>query len=175
MNFVKVILLSLICVSAHAQWIDKAGNRIPESDAQKSKGKFIAQLVFVANEREFFEKWATPSETVHIDFVDEVAINHPISSFVIFGGCQPDSKGRCNVTMQFKVTQPDGKIYAETPPMEVWRGKTAPPTRALEASVDYLKIIVEPHEQRGAYAVMATVTDQTSGASIKLKKQFTAK
>ena len=76
--------------------------------------------------------------------------------------------------MQFKVTQPDGKVYAETLPMEVWRGRAAPPEWGLEASVDYLKIIVEPDEQRGIYTVMVTVTDQTSGKTIVLKKQFSA-
>jgi len=107
--------------------------------------------------------------------MDEVSINHPISSFVLFGGCQQDANGNCNVTMRFKVTQPDGGVYAETPEMEVWKGRPAPPEHAIEASVDYLKIVVEPHEQRGAYVVMVTVTDQTAGTVLELKKQFTAK
>jgi hypothetical protein len=174
MNLFKILLLSLICASAHAQWTDKAGNRIPDSNAQKSNGNFIAQLIFVTDEQKFFEKWAAPSESVYIDPLDEVTINHPISSFIIFGGCQPDSEGNCNVTMQFTVTQPDRKIYTKTPLMEVWQGKPAPPGRSLEASVQYLKIIVEPDEQRGAYLVMVTVIDQNAGASIKLEKQFSA-
>jgi hypothetical protein len=174
MRLISVLSILLACVSAQAQWTDKAGDLIPDSDDRKSNGGFIAQLIFVTNEQEFFEKWDTPSETVHLDSIETVAINQPISSFVIFGGCQADPTGNCHVTMRFKVTQPDGKIYTETPVMEVWRSRPAPPGRSLEASAEYLKIIVEPDEQRGSYVVMVTVTDQNTGASIELKKLFAA-
>src|SRR3546814_7055736 len=113
MRLLGVILTWLLCASAHAEWIDKQGNPIPDSDDRKSNGQFIAQLIFITDEQEFFNKWGTPSESVYLDSVDSITINHPISFFVIFGGCQPDPDGNCNVTMQFKVTQPDGKVYME--------------------------------------------------------------
>jgi hypothetical protein len=76
--------------------------------------------------------------------------------------------------MRFRVLAPSGALYAETPPMEVWHDKPAPPAKTLELSVEYLKIIVEPHDQRGQYVVMTQVRDNTSGNVLNLKKIFTA-
>ena len=131
-------------------------------------------MVFVADERELFKTWATPSESVNVKDIESIEINSPISTFIVFGGCQPDAKGNCNVSMRFKVLSPDGKTYSETPPMEVWSHKPLPPNKSLQLSVDYLKIVVEPHEMRGQYVVNTEVRDNNSGKSIHLQKKFKA-
>ena len=58
--------------------------------------------------------------------------------------------------------------------MEVWHAKMPPPNRSLQLSVDYLKVIVEPHEQRGKYVVDAEVWDNNAGSTVRLQKVFTA-
>jgi hypothetical protein len=170
-------LLLLVCLLAgnvHAGWIDKQGNPLPDSDDRKSVGAFGAQLIFIADEQALFKKWATPSETVDVDTVESVNINQPISAFVIFSGCKPNAANLCKVSMRFRVIQPDGKVYSETPAMEVWHDKPAPPGRSLELSVQYLKVIVEPHEQRGRYTVQTQVRDDNAGTVLFLQKTFSA-
>lgn len=76
--------------------------------------------------------------------------------------------------MRFRIIQPDGKVYSETPTMEVWHNKPAPPSRTLELSVQYLKVIVEPHEQEGRYLVQAQVRDDNTDQVLFLQKAFKA-
>lgn len=164
----------LVGSNAHAGWSDRQGKPLADVEDRKAKGSFGAQLIFTTDEQGLFKKWATPSEGVNINNVESVEINKPISAFVIFVGCKPTSSGNCNVSMRFRVLQPDGKVYSETPAMEVWQDKPAPPGHSLELSVQYLKVIVEPHEQRGRYIVQTQVRDDNTGAVIDLQKSFTA-
>lgn len=173
----KLIILLLACLlSSYAQagWIDKQGKPLPEAEDRKANGDLGAQLIFTTNEEALFKKWATPSESVYFDTVDRVEINQPVSAFIIFFGCKANSSGNCNVSMRFRVIQPDGKVYSETPAMEVWHDKPAPTGRSLGLSVGYLKVVVEPHEQRGRYTVMAQVRDDNADTVLTLQKFFTA-
>ena len=131
-------------------------------------------MVFVEDERELFDTWSKPSDSVNVKDIDSIAINSPINTFVVFGGCKTDAKGNCSVVMRFRVTSPDGKLYSETPAMEVWHEKKPPPNRSLQLSIDYLKIIIEPHEQRGKYTVNTEVRDNNSRVILRLQKAFTA-
>lgn len=174
MNVFALVFLGALYSTANAGWINKQGDGLPDSEDRKSTGDFGAQLVFVADEQALFKTWATPSETVDLKTVEGVTINQPISAFVIFSGCKPTAKGQCNVSMRFRVIRPDGKVYSETPAMEVWQDKPAPRGHALELSVQYLKIVVEPHEQRGRYVVQTQVRDDNTGAVLSLQKAFSA-
>ncbi len=174
MKLIVLSVIALLCGSANAGWINKQGAKLPDSEDRKAVGDFGAQMIFTSDEQALFKKWATPSETVELNTVESVAINQPISAFIVFSGCKPTAKGHCNVSMRFRVLQPDGKVYSETPAMEVWQDKPAPRAHALELSVQYLKIIVEPHEQRGRYTIQAQVRDDNSGSVLSLQKSFSA-
>jgi hypothetical protein len=174
MKTIALVLLMALCSNANAGWINKQGASLPDSEDRKASGDFGAQLVFVTDEQALFKTWATPSETVDLKTVESVTINQPISAFVIFSGCKPAAKGHCNVSMRFRIIQPDGKVYSETPTMEVWKNKPAPHAHALELSVQYLKIVVEPDEQRGRYTIQTQVRDDNTGAVLFLQKAFSA-
>ena len=168
------LLLAISCVTASAAWVDKRGARLPDTTYRKSNGDLVAQMVFVEDEQDLFRTWSKPSESVNVKDIDAIAINSPINTFVVFGGCKPDTNGNCSVVMRFRVIAPDGKVYSETPAMEVWHEKKLPLNRSLQLSVDYLKIIVEPHEQRGKYVVNTEVRDNNAGSTVRLQKTFTA-
>lgn len=160
--------------AAFGGWINKSGESLPDSDYRKAVGGFGAQLILVRNENELFKRWATPSVTVDVDTTDNVEVNGKINAFVVFNGCKKDNVGNCSVSMRFRVLQPDGKVYAETPPMEVWENKPAPPGRSLELSVQYLKVIIEPKDQLGKYSVQTQVRDNNSQVVLQLNGPFTA-
>jgi hypothetical protein len=168
------LLLAITGTAACAAWVDKRGERLPDTPYRKSNGDLVAQMVFVENAQDLFLTWSNPSESVNVKDIDSISINSPINTFIVFGGCKPDAKGNCSVVMRFRVLGPDGKVYSETPAMEVWHQKPLPPNRSLQLSVGYLKIIVEPHEQRGKYVVSTEVSDNNSGATVRLQKAFTA-
>jgi hypothetical protein len=170
----SIILLVLFPTIALAGWINKQGEALPDSGNRKSIGSFGAQLILVGDENELFKHWATPSETVDVKTVDTIKVNEAINAFVIFSGCKADKGGNCSVSMRFRVIQPDGKTYADTPPMEVWENKLAPPGKTLELSVQYLKVRIEPKDQLGRYVVYSQVRDNNTGVALQLQSPFTA-
>lgn len=172
----KILLITFLLWStfAAAGWVNKQGEAMPDTDFRKSIGDFGAQLIFVGNEDALFERWAIPSETVDVKTVDFVGVNDSINAFVIFSGCTKDDAGNCSVVMRFRVLNPDGTVYAETPAMEVWHDKPAPPGRTLELSVQYLKVIIEPTDQLGTYQVQTQVRDNNSGCVLQLNSPFIA-
>ena len=169
-----LILILLLPSMAIAGWLNKQGEPMPDSENRKSKGDFGAHLVLVGDEEELFRSWDIPSDPVYLKTIDSVKINDFITAVVIFSGCKADKNGNCNVTMKFRVVQPDNKDYTKTPPMEVWVNKPAPTGYSLQLSVDYLKIQIEPGEQLGKYIIYTQVTDNNSGTLIDLQSPFTA-
>ncbi|MBS0313976.1 MAG: hypothetical protein JSS05_07265 [Proteobacteria bacterium] len=168
---IEILILGVITSNAHADWISKSGERLPDTEYRKSAGAFGAHLILVPDAQRLLRDWDTPSETVEITAVNSVPIGSQANAFVVFKDCTPTKSGQCNVTMQFRVYQPNGKIYASTPLMEVWQDKPAP--RMLELSVQYLKIILEPKDLPGKYLVSAKVRDNVSGVSLDLSSAFT--
>jgi len=174
MRISSLILITLLPTVALAGWINKQGEALPDSDNRKAVGNFGAQLIFVGNENQLFKSWATPSETVDVKTINTVKVGEAINAFIVFSGCKEDQKNNCSVSMRFRVIQPDGKIYADTPPMEVWEDKPSPPGKTLELSVQYLKVTIEPKDQLGKYVVYAQVRDNNTGTVLQLQSPFTA-
>jgi hypothetical protein len=167
-------ILLFVPTIALAGWIDRSGESLPDSDDRKAIGDFGAQMIFVSDEKELFRQWAKPSVTVDVNTLENVEVNGAVNAFVVFSGCKRDTKGNCSVAMRFRVLQPDGQIYADTPPMEVWDEKPAPSAKSLELSVQYLKVVIEPKDPSGKYIVHAQVRDNNSGAVLQLSRPFTA-
>jgi len=169
-----IVALTAATFGAKADWINKSGERLPDAENRKSAGNFGAQLILVRDDQQMFKVWSTPGETVNVSTVESVSIGGQANAFIVFSGCTPSKSGHCNVTMQFRVYQPNGKVYASTPPMEVWQGKPAPRAQMLELSVQYLKVVIEPQDLLGKYIVSASVKDNVSGAELQLSSGFTA-
>ncbi len=157
-----------------AGWIDKAKEKLPDTEFRKSDGSFGAWLMLVADDRKLYTDWAKPGASVNVNEVDTVRVNEPVSAFVVFSGCQPDLIGNCSVKMRYRVLSPNGTVHTETPSMEVWLHRSAPPARTWELGVDYLKMAIEPHEQLGNYQIQVQVRDENSGRVLSLQKSFRA-
>lgn len=169
------LTLFMACTAFSAQWIDKSGNSIPDGENIKSAENFIAQLILTTDEQDLLKKWNTPSETVHMSTSSTVERNNPISAFIVFGGCKVDNQGNCDLVTKFKIYQPDGKLYADLPEMEVWSGKPVPPNHSIQLSVAYIKVVIENGEQLGKYnRIDSVVTDRIGKESVKLSSIFTA-
>ena len=177
MNIIIKIFIAFVCVctsAANANWVDKQGNIVPDSDNMKSSRGLIVQQVTTDNEQEVLKNWGTPSQTVYFPTSDRIERNKIITTFMVFGGCATDSDGNCNLRMQITVYQPDGKIYSKLPNMEVWSGKPVPPNKSLGLSVDYMRVIIEDGEQLGKYRIDTKIIDINSDNNILLTSYFTA-
>lgn len=171
---VGCFLLYVASPAFSAQWSDKSDRSIPDDENIKSAESFIAQLILTTDEQGLLKKWNKPSETVYVNTSSIVERNSPISAFIVFGGCKVDQQGNCDLVTKFKIYQPDGKLYADLPEMEVWSGKPAPPNRSIQLSVAYLKVVVENGEQLGKYKFESVVTDKVGKESVKLLGVFEA-
>jgi hypothetical protein len=169
-----LVFLLLLPAVASADWIDKQGESFPDSDNRKTIGTFGAQLLLIADEQQLFKHWTTPSEIVNVKTIDSVWVNETINAVVVFSGCKASRRGNCNVIMRFRVIQPDGKVYADVPPIEGWQDKPAPSGKSQELGVQYLKVRIEPKDQAGRYVVYAQVRDNNTGAVLHLRSPFTA-
>jgi hypothetical protein len=171
---ILVFLFLLLPAIASADWIDKQGESFPDSDSRKTIGTFSAQLLLLADEQQLFKYWATPSDIVNVKTIDSVWVNDTINAVVVFSGCKPNWRANCNVTMRFRVIQPDGKVYADVPPIEAWKDKPAPHGKSPELGMQYLKVRIEPKDQLGTYVVSAQVRDNIAGTVLHLRSPFTA-
>ena len=172
-----VLLVVAACTfpsTCMAEWIERSGEKLPDTAFRKSEGAFSSWLVLVPNDRTLYTDWQKPGASVQISETGQVRIDEPISAFVVFSGCMADAVGNCDVRMRFRVLAPDGSVYTESPSMEVWQGKKAPNAQLLELSVGYLKVAIEPHEQLGNYQVEVQVKDLVSGKVLLLQKPFRA-
>lgn len=176
MRIAVLLLFAAFTFSSNcmAEWIERSGEKLPDTAFRKSEGAFSSWLVLVPDDRALYTDWQKSGASVQVSETDQVRINEPISAFVVFSGCMADGLGNCDVQMRFRVLAPDGSVYTESPSMEVWQGKKAPNAQLLELSVGYLKVAIEPHEQLGNYQVEAQVKDLISGKVLLLQKPFRA-
>jgi len=157
---------------SHGKWNDRQGNPVEDTEWMKSSGDFGAQLLLIGNEKEFFNRWKTPSETVKFETVSEINRGESFITPIIFSGCYVNKSGNCMVNAALKVLRPDGAIYADMAQIEIWENKPPPPKGILELGVGYLKVIIEPEDPEGTYTVQAKVTDNVKKSSFVLTRTF---
>jgi hypothetical protein len=150
------------------------GNTLPETKSRKSNDGFGASLLLTDNEDQVFQNWLIPSKVVDVSTAYEIEKGKTLTLLIVFGGCGSDSKGNCDVDVDYIIYQPDGKVYADVKNVEVWQGKPAPPDRSIELSAGYLRIIIEQHEQVGTYDIQASVTDNVKKVTLLLNDKFLA-
>ena len=88
---------------------------------------------------------------------------------IIFSNCASDDRGMANVTVRFKLFDPNGNLKKETDEQEVWINRPAPKYRDLEMSVKIFEITMK---KSGMYNVEALVKDKISGKQLDLTHQF---
>lgn len=170
----RALAIGVICISSSsAQW-QVNFSEVPDSDSAKHQDNFGAMLLLSDKPDEFLEAWGQPTPGVIMDTTDSVSRGVPIVAFVVFTGCEPNSEGFCNASIDFVVQRPDGTEYASYIDKDLWRMK--PPIREdfLELSASYIGVIIEPEDPLGPYRVNVAVRDDVAGIELKLFQSFTA-
>ena len=150
----KCILSALIVAAIFwprlglSEWLDFQGNPQPDTSFRKSKGNFDSWLVLTDDEAEALRQWNRPSPGVTFSSASQISRGEILTALILFRGCGGDNDDNCDVIVKFKIYQPDGALYADLHPMEVWIDKPAPPDGSLGLSVGYLRVLIEPREGR---------------------------
>jgi len=156
---------------AEAEWLYNK-QPVTNSPFAKTDGEFGAMLVFTDKPDQLFEDWNKDTLEVHTDFVEKIQLNKTLLAAIIFSNCSADKKGKGNVTVDFTVLDPQGKVLTKKRGLEVWVNKTAPMYRDLELSVDHIAITIKDGQQTGFYTVKALVHDKIARKTLSLEHQF---
>ena len=139
-----------------------------------SAGDFAVLQVATTDPNALLAEWAKPTPGVRLTSSTRAARNQPIVTFIIFKGCKADASGACNLTADFTVTGPTGRIYSQEKAARVWVGRPPPPKQALQLSESGLGLRFEAKDPLGPYRVRTTVTDHVAGVSLHTEQTLTA-
>ncbi|MEO6198590.1 MAG: hypothetical protein ABIO68_01440 [Sphingomicrobium sp.] len=170
-------ILSLLSVSALAHatqpgWIEN-GKPAADNAARAANGAFGAMLVVTDDWEGFLKQWEQPMAGFDIPRLATIRKGRPLTSAVIFTGCKADSSGNCSVLGDFRVVDPNGKVYAEQRGANIWR--LPPPDPRLQLSVESLGLSLDPPDTLGTYVLTATITDRVANKTLELRTTFEAR
>ena len=118
--------------------------------------------------------WLKQGPALAIEPSHEMHRHVQIVTFLIFFGCRADVSGNCNVTADFDVISPDGKLYAHQPDTEIWVGHPAPPPGHLQLSGAGLALTVEDQDPLGPYRIQVSTTDHVAGITLHTEQALVA-
>lgn len=164
-----VIALLLLPIGVAAQWIDREGKRLAETESMKSDGDFGAHIILTADDKTFRNTWNTSSTPPKLDSAQSVSRGAAISAMIVFHGCVPTPIGKCDVIVNFTLVSPDGK-HAPAGSGPVWTD--SPLQGKLLLSNASCTVGFDETDAVGAYRVFATVTDRVSGKTLQVSAPF---
>jgi len=177
MKKISILIVAAFLLSGsslYAKWKDKQGNIIEDTESIKSHGDFGAQLLLIGDEKTFFKNWNTPSHTVNLDTISALNRGDSVITPIIFAGCTKNSEGKCHITVDYQMIQPDNKDYAVIPNMTIISPKMPVHSNdILELGLEYPKFVFEPQDPTGQYTLHAKITDHIKGATITLTQHLT--
>ena len=173
LNRLWMMLFLVIPFTTTASFIGPDGKPYPETEFRKTDGDFGAELIITHKEEESLKNWNTESKGVHFPTTEVFHKGKVITALIVFIGCKKLENNNCQLSQTHKIFQPDGKVYADIPESELWFNRQSPSDGTLGLAVDYVRLIVEPHEQLGEYTFEVIVKDYQSNKSLSLTKTIT--
>jgi len=173
-NSCALIFLTLMFMGSPANaWIDGEGKTLKDTADRKSVGNFGVWLLLIDNEEKFDKEWMIPG-TLNVETVKEVKKNSFITTQIIFSGCVADTIGNCHVLVDFYITQPNGKPYADILNQPLWIDRPKPKKGTLQIGEAFIRIRIEAHEPAGTYRIGATIRDINADTVLNLETNFLA-
>lgn len=135
----------------------------PPGVAEARDGDFGLLMVAVPDIETFWEEWAQPTPP-NITSTGKGRRNEPVFAVLMMANCTTDEDGRCNLSTEVTIFQPDGAVYDDGPmSLPVW-AETLERRDALILLPGAVGLRVEDGEVLGTYTMTAKVTDNISGS-----------
>jgi hypothetical protein len=167
-----IVGMLLLSAAVQAQWTDRSGRRLAESESMKSAGDLGVQIVLTADGQKFQDTWDKSTTPPSLLTTYTVQRGASISAMVIFHGCAPTPSNKCDGVVHFTLMAPDGKV---TPAGDgpLW---TDPPTKGrLLLSSTSVTVGFDKADAVGKYRIQATVTDKFSGKKLQVSAPFSVR
>src|SRR3982751_4105175 len=156
-------LLYLLSTPALAQTADPSEAR---------NGDFGAKLLITDDLQGFWTAWDRP-ENPEVTTTSRITRAKPVFAIVIFHDCKPAADGKCDLSLKFEMRGPDGRPYGEPHGSSPWKGPL-PPNHNIQALPATMGFILEQQDKLGGYSIMATLTDNVAGKSVRVSDVVTA-
>ena len=147
-------------------WRDERGNPVPDSENQKTKDGFGAQLLITDN-LGFYEDWKKP-EMPGISVAKSVAVGETVIPLVIYVNPQKDDDKRIDVTCDFAIVRPDGSVAREIPNVPCGSGEFKASQYNLQLSQSELRWSADEGDPAGEWKFMVTVKDNNRRIAVPL-------
>jgi hypothetical protein len=122
-----------------------------------------------------FQKKFHEGGNIILNGTTKVWVNVPFLVIITFSGPGMSSNGDAKITIDIKITKPDGTTYFEAKDVPGWDGKYRYSERSMQLADAVIKMRIEPTDPLGKYTVNATVRDSVKGVNLALVKAFDAK
>jgi hypothetical protein len=144
----------------------------PSVSAEATTGAFHVIQLWSDDEARFMREWQQPTPP-KLTTSSRIQRNQPISLFLVFGGCQPDAKGNCDVAGTIDIIDPAGKPYGSHGDVKFWNAQPAPPAQALALSPQGMTMLIEDGEVLGDYIVRIAATDLVAKVTASTEQVIT--
>jgi hypothetical protein len=149
-----------LLLTALGLWVAGAGGVAAQRSAVPAR--LEVELIVAGKESELLGSWAAGEAGVTLETDTEVRPGDPIIVQVRIRGCRADPTGRCDVTVQYAASAPDGRVIREPKAMPVQRD-------ARPASLRFSLSAADPS---GLYRVSAIVRDLHAKQIVRVERIF---
>lgn len=144
----------------------------PADTSESVNGDFRGKMFIVPDVDAFWKAWEGPTPP-RIDTTDEIRPGGRVTSMIVFAICKPAANGKCDVTVSYSMTGPDGRPYGTPASGKAWTEAPAPGYNLL-ASLAAMTFELEPNDKLGPYRMIAKMTDEVAGKSVTVSQTVTA-
>lgn len=139
--------------------------------AQAENGPLKAFQFGVVDLDRLDREWAVPGEGVRLSTTSSTVRNKPIFIAFVFSGCVAKADGACDVTADFQVLAPDGKVYADQKAAPAWPRAPLGPS-LLMLSDAKLGLRIENGEALGTYTVRIVIHDNVAKRDVAIQDEI---
>lgn len=145
-----------------------------QTDSIKSEKGFGAQLL-ITDDKEYIEKWKDPEGPFKLHTVNIALRNQTVFILIIFANPGVNEKGMCDITVDFRITRPDGTISRDMKDSDCWRNMPPPPPGNIQLGKTSIGIGIDDKDLTGRWTIEAVVKDRVKNAALRLSNYFDVK
>ena len=172
--FAALALVTMVAVAAEREsfWIDRSGQRVPETESRRSRDGFGGWLV-VTSDQDWQQKWLTPRETTP-EFKEAAKLKRGDAAFVLifFGNPRLGQDNAADVTCDIRVTRPNQTTSIAERNITCFKGTIDTDPMSVFLSAPVIQFTGEPMDPLGKWVVDVTLHDNLREVDVPLRASF---
>jgi len=176
--FATLIALALAlpgAACAQAGWIDREGNRLPQTESMRTVQEFSGRLLITAD-GDWQEKWDTPAEhTPTFTAAEEVSSGGTLTMLTFLANPKVGADGMTDVACDFLMLRPDGTASTGAKDLPCFKVKLEGSPAHTYLTTTNLQFVAEPGDPPGRWTLRVTLKDRLRGVEVPLSASFVLK